>query len=192
MLGQIWNLDLHRKNLAGTIDAGGCPVEKHRPVCFGSFRPCGNRNIIIEDCFEMHANAIDLAALYDRLAHGESLRNLVERQIGEIEGEYRLGLAKKKLDMRTARALSLLRLDDEALKHGAKRTNGEEGCDSLARKVATSTAERLLEAAWVEEGWRPVGVSNPCFRRERPASWATRRTGRSVPAKRARSYSLGG
>ena len=39
--------------------------------------------------------------------------------------------------------------------------------------------------------WRPVGDSNPCYRRERPASWATRRTGRSVPAKRADSYSLG-
>ena len=25
--------------------------------------------------------------------------------------------------------------------------------------------------------WRPLGESNPCFRRERPMSWATRRRG---------------
>jgi hypothetical protein len=81
MLGQIWNLNLHRKNLARTINAGRYPVEKHRPVCFGSFRPRGNRNIIIEDRFELDADAVGLTAPSDRLAHGESLRNLVERQI---------------------------------------------------------------------------------------------------------------
>ena len=35
--------------------------------------------------------------------------------------------------------------------------------------------------------WRPVGDSNPCYRRERPASWASRRTGR----KRHLSYKRG-
>ncbi len=29
--------------------------------------------------------------------------------------------------------------------------------------------------------WRPVGDSNPCYRRERAASWASRRTGRGAP-----------
>src|SRR6476620_2024007 len=99
MPGQIWNFDLHRKNLAGTMDAGRCPVEKHRPVGFGRVRSCRNRNIIIEDRFEIDANAVGLAAPYDRLAHGEPLRNLLERQIGEIEGEHRLWLAKQKLDI---------------------------------------------------------------------------------------------
>jgi hypothetical protein len=31
------------------------------------------------------------------------------------------------------------------------------------------------------QDWRPVGDSNPCYRRERPASWASRRTGRERP-----------
>ena len=30
--------------------------------------------------------------------------------------------------------------------------------------------------------WRSLGELNPCFRRERPASWSTRRRERSVAA----------
>ena len=39
----------------------------------------------------------------------------------------------------------------------------------LARVYATSGALQT---------WRPVGDSNPCRRRERAVSWASRRTGR--------------
>ena len=43
--------------------------------------------------------------------------------------------------------------------------------------------QKIEQGQWLILGWRPVGVSNPCFRRERPASWATRRTGRPFRPK---------
>ena len=48
MLGQIRSLNLHLKNFANTIHARRCPVEKHGPVCLGSLRARGKRNIVVE------------------------------------------------------------------------------------------------------------------------------------------------
>ena len=54
-------------------------------------------------------------------------------------------------------------------KWSANYTIGRRGRSSI-RQLTESLPRR----------WRPQGGSNPCFRRERPASWSTRRWGRGA------------
>ena len=61
-----------------------------------SLRARGKRNIVVECRLKIHANAIDLAAPYDRLGHPELLRNVIEGQGVEVEAKHRLGARKAK------------------------------------------------------------------------------------------------
>ncbi len=40
--------------------------------------------------------------------------------------------------------------------------------------------------------WRPLGDSNPCYRRERAVSWASRRRGREILVQQTRVVSREG
>jgi hypothetical protein len=73
--------------------------------CVCSLRSRGKRNIV-ECRFKIHANAIDLAAPYDRLGHTESLRNVVEGQCVKVEAKHRLGVAKQKICISSWREMS--------------------------------------------------------------------------------------
>src|SRR5207302_10370513 len=56
------------------------------------------------------------------------------------------------------------------------------------------THRELTDRRWTDSdaiisycfNWRPQGDSNPCYRRERAMSWASRRSGRGQAAGRAR------
>src|SRR5678816_471124 len=99
MIGHVGSLNLHAKNFAGTVVARRYPVQKHRPVRLEGIGTRGKGNMVIESCFEIHADAVSLAGLHDWFAHRESLRDLVERQCGKVEAERRLGFAKQELDI---------------------------------------------------------------------------------------------
>src|SRR5215210_357780 len=70
-----------------------------------------------------------------------------------------------------------------------RRENWRAGRDETAGAGQSEHGRRRPQTETLTNNeWRPVRELNPCFRRERPASWATRRTGRC--RAKAQSYSL--
>ena len=58
------------------------------------------------------------------------------------------------------------------------RVSGPKGV--LAKAAMNDLPDMPGEVITFVREWRPVGDSNPCYRRERAASWASRRTGRGM------------
>ena len=80
-------------------------------------------------------------------------------------------------DIAFRRAYVRLFVDEIVLSDGEISLSGPK--DSLARSASIGTLPPagVMVPSFVRK-WRPVGDSNPCRRRERAVSWASRRTGR--------------
>jgi hypothetical protein len=125
--------------------------------------------------------AREIENLTRALALGGDLRSLVSALQQAEARQAAIDTAVRALDDRAVltprtvlRHLIANKITLQAIEHGERR---------VYRYSGTFTIGGLFEGTIVQERWRPQRDSNPRYRRERPASWASGRWGRDVNSK---------
>ncbi len=101
---------------------------------------------------------------------------LTEAKLAKLSTAIRTALWQAPPEMR--KAYLKLFVDNVTISKEEIRVSGPKGV--LAKAAMNDLPDMPGEVITFVREWRPVGDSNPCYRRERAASWASRRTGRGM------------